>query len=1128
VLIALLGWCLGVTSTNGAEEPAHGGKTLTQWQQTLKSTDPGLRWQAAEALGQLGQRHPRAVVRALKQAAGDEDLDVRLQAVAALTVLRQYAEPAVPALGVALQDKDSDLRRQAALALAAVGPPAEETVSVLGKTLFDPNANVRLAAIGALQSIGPDSARALDDLLAGLKDKVPSVRRASATALAVIVPQAEPRQIEAAVPVVAAALRDTDPEVRRRAAVALGTIGPRAEAAVAALGESSRTAQEPVQREAALALGRIGGKAVAELNRNLEHDSGAVRTQAAEGLQLLGYRARPAFAALTKALDDKDSDVRSQAMAALRASDPEPKDVLPVLKQAVEGRADGSGRVWATAWLGEIAIGIDKQDARDAVSVLTTALADENAGVRRQAAFALGEVGAAAASALEKLREHVNDADAAVRLQVAIALGKIDPQAAREAIPILLKALTARANRGGPAFNQDVAMALAAIGAVEPLLEALEKSTDEATVAGVTFALVRMGPRAKGAFKLLRSALLNSDAGVRARSADAMQAILPDPKEAVPVLVESLRHEDDYIRRWAAAFLSELGARATGPEVGEALEPLTGALRKEAASEVRIYMVRALGEIVAHLKEVPKAPLDQEVVRALLARLGDVNAGVRRETTASLGKIGAAWRGRGAIREAVPPLLGELAKGRPFQAEAASALGQIGYTAPLVDALKTAKSERVRAGAARALALTGPEALNHVPALMAAVKDPDPHVRHEVVLALGAIGRPAAAAVPTLIGALDDGDHVVPPGAALALEQLGPEAESASAALCKALASPSYELRMRAQAALVAIGPGAVSGLREALKAKDPPVVVLAAQAIGRIGLKARAAIPELVLAFGHTNPTAKFATAEALTVLRANLPEAIPALALAVGHSDIRVATTAVALLQELKADALVVVTAFTNRLEEPRTNAPGSIDLHKVIVRALGRVGPTARSAVPVLIVALDDPALMPDAALSLRLILAPGAGGADLVKSLNGSGTARRAPARSGPGVWNCGRRSSPDRTSGAQARPRASSGGPVAGPARGPGRGESAGPDQGAGRWQSPGAVERHCRARTAGHPPGREGRAAQGRAGGTGRRTEALGRSHAGRGGAPVGAGGRHRTGSSAGAREDGPARQGAG
>lgn len=989
VLIAATAVLIGVAGGDGAEEPAHGGKTLTQWQRTLNAPDPSLRWQAAEALGQMGQRHPRAVVRALTQAAGDADLDVRLQAVAALAVLKQSAEPAVPALGAALRDKDSDLRRQAAVALAAVGPAAEEAVPVLGQTLRDPNANVRLAAIAALQSIGPDSARAVSDLLAGLTDKVPSVRRACAAALALIAPQADPRQIDAVVPAVAAALKDTDPEVRRRAAAALGAIGPRAEAAVAALGASSRTAPDAVRREAALALGRVGGKAVDELIRNLGHADFEVRSEAAEGLRLLGDRARPAFAALAVSLNDKNLGVRARASAAVRAGDPETNDVLPVLKLAVEGRLDDAGRLWATAWLGEIALGVEKQPSVEAVALLTAALADGNAGVRRQAAGALGNVGAEAAGAVKGLRDRVNDEDAAVRLQVAIALGKIDPPSAREAVPTLLKALTQRADRGGPPFNTDVAMALAAIGAVEPLLAALETSTDEGTVAGVTFALVRMGPRAKGAFELLQGALRHRDAGVRQRAADAMQAVLPDPKEAVPVLVASLRHEDDYIRGWSAAFLAELGHRATGPEVGAALEPLAAALGKESTSSVRTHLVRSIGEIVPRLKDTPKAPLDQELVRVLVARLADVNVEVRREATASLGKIGAAWKGRGAIREAVPPLLEELARGRPFQAEAAGALGQVGFAAPLVGALKTHKSERVRAGAARALALIGPEALDHVPALTAAAKDVDPHVRHEAVLALGAIGRPAAAAVPTLIDALTDSDHVVPPGAALALGQLGPEAEAASAALGRELGSAAPDLRAQARAALVAIGPGAVPALREALTSPNPTVVILAARAVAGIGSKARAAVPELLAAFGSANSDVKYATAEALTVLQARVPEAVPALTLAVGHPDLTVAATAVTLLRELKADTPAVVTVFVDRLERPRSAAPASLALHKLLVRSLGDVGSSARPAVPALLVSLDDAALTDDAAQSLRVILAPKAGGAELATTLKTQG-------------------------------------------------------------------------------------------------------------------------------------------
>ncbi len=982
VLLLALGLFAIPSATTVAQEPVQGGKTLEQWRQTLKASDPSLRWQAAEALGQLGQRQPRLVVRALSQAVGDEDLDVRLQAVAALSLLRQHAEPAVPALGTALQDKDSDLRRQAALALAGVGPAAEETVATLGRTLHDPNANVRLAALSALQAIGPDAARATDDLLAALKDKVPSVRRASATAIATIIPQADPKSVEAAVPALAAALKDTDPEVRRRAVAALGAIGPRAEAATMALGETSRVIQGPARHEAALALGRIGGKAVAELVSNLQQADATVRASGAEGLQLLGYRARPAFGVLCKALVDKDPTVRARAAAALRACDPEPNNILAILKQSLDASNDVPNRLWAILWLGDIATGIDKEQTKEAVTLLSVALADSDAAIRRQAAFSLGNIGVEASFAVKRLRSSISDSDAGVRLQAAIALGKIDPGAARETIPILLQSISTRGNRGD-LFNRDVAMALAAIGAVEPLVETLEKSTDEGTRAGVTFALVQMGAKAKGAFKYLKTALQNSDAGVRKRSADAMHAILPDPKEAVPVLVESLRHEDDYIRSWAARFLAELGVRAAGAEIGNALEPLNEALKKEATSDVRVHVIRALGEIASHLEVVPKPPLDQELIRALVDHLADINTDVRRETTLSLGKIGAAWKGRGPIREAIPPLLDALAKGRPYQAEAAGALAQIGQLVPLIEAMKNAKNERVRGGAAHAIMLIGPDAVAHVPALVDALKDGDPHVRHEAILALGAIGRPAADAVPALIGALGDADYIVPPGAALALGELGPEADSAVPALCKALASPSYELRAQAQFALVAIGPASVPGLREALKSKDPTVVILAAQAVLRIGAKAQSAIPELILAFGQVNPNVKHTTAEVLAVFGAQTPEAIPALTLAISHFDVKVATAAVTRLQELKAGTPAVLSALIARLEE---NAyPGAIDLHKLIVRTLGKLGPTARPAVPALIAALDVPDLLEDAALALRTVLAPSAKGAELAKVL-----------------------------------------------------------------------------------------------------------------------------------------------
>ncbi len=883
------------------------------------------------------------------------------------------------------------------MALAGVGPLAEETVPLLGRSLQGSQCtNVRLAAIAALRpAMGPDAGRATDDLVVSLADKVPSVRRASATALAVIAPRADPQRINKAVPALARALNDTDPEVRRRAVAALGALGARAEAATAALADVARTPGSPVSREAALALGRIGGPGLTELMRNLEHADASVRVSAAQGLQSLGFRARPALAPLARALTDKDPTVRQVAAAALRASDPEPKDVLPVLQRSLAARDDNAVRFWAVTWVGDIgAGGVEKprtQGSRGpALPPRLGRMRTPPSEARRHWPWgtsaptpARPSRGACAASAMRM--------PACGRTPPSPWDGSTRRRRARR-FPCCWRHSPSSGTAATPSpFNREVALALATIGSVEYLWsKPWRKAMTRASVLESALPSKCMGPRAKGAFKYLQKGLQNAEASARQRSAEAMQAIQPDPKEAVPVLVLALRHDDDYIRRWAAAFLAELGRSGAGPEVADALPPLLEVLKTEAASDVRAHAVRAIGEILAHVKEAPKPAVEQPFIQALVDRLQDANAAVRLEATASLGTIGAGRKGQGPIGQAIPALLEALTRGRPYQAEAANALGQIGQSAPLLDALKRSPSERIRAGAAHALQLIGPtEANAHLPAaLVQALGDKDAHVRHQAALALGSSGRLAADAVPALTAALEDSDSVVPPGAALALTLLGPEAETAAGALGKALTSPSPDLRSQAQAALVAIGPAALPALRTALKSKDVTTVILAAQALQRIGPKARPAIPDLVLAFGHAHPEVKRTTADALVVLQARTPDAIPALTLAVGHPDLEVALAAVGLLQELKANTPEVVTALAARLEEnPNVSGPNpkALELHKLLVRSLGNAGANAHPAVPELAATLDNSDLLEDASQALLAILGRSARGADLVKAL-----------------------------------------------------------------------------------------------------------------------------------------------
>jgi hypothetical protein len=79
-----------------------------------------------------------------------------------------------------------------------------------------------------------------------------------------------------------------------------------------------------------------------------------------------------------------------------------------------------------------------------------------------------------------------------------------------------------------------------------------------------------------------------------------------------------------------------------------------------------------------------------------------------------------------------------------------------------------------------------------VPALVTALRDPDPAVRLKAVEVLGRMGDDAAAAVPDLIKLLDDPDPDVRKAATRTIGRIGPAAKAAVPALMqKLLESPS-------------------------------------------------------------------------------------------------------------------------------------------------------------------------------------------------------------------------------------------------------------------------------------------------------------------------------------------------
>ncbi len=162
---------------------------------------------------------------------------------------------------------------------------------------------------------------------------------------------------------------------------------------------------------------------LAELITELFDPDSRRRIHAAEQIARLGADARPAAVNLVKACGDEVEEVREHVTAALEElGPPRPEDsfLLPTL---LHNPSPDVG-YWAATLLGRL-----KQDAADAVPGLAAVVAGV-AGpldmiVRQRAAWALGEIGPAAASALDALKQAECEADSRLSRLARQAIEKI-------------------------------------------------------------------------------------------------------------------------------------------------------------------------------------------------------------------------------------------------------------------------------------------------------------------------------------------------------------------------------------------------------------------------------------------------------------------------------------------------------------------------------------------------------------------------------------------------------------------------------------------------------------------------------------------------------------------------------
>ncbi|MBN1868574.1 HEAT repeat domain-containing protein [Candidatus Sumerlaeota bacterium] len=163
-----------------------------------------------------------------------------------------------------------------------------------------------------------------------------------------------------------------------------------------------------------------------------------------------------------------------------------------------------------------------------------------------------------------------------------------------------------------------------------------------------------------------------------------------------------------------------------------------------------------------------------------------------------------------------------------------------------------------------------------------------------------------------LVSALADEDEAVRTSAAQAIEKIGPEA---APALAVGLESPNADVRKKAGELLRAIGPEAAVVLHRRLDEGDAQERRRAIAALAEMGAKAEAAFSRIVLALRDDDETVREAAQQAIR----------------------RLEVTILPTLRKMLADP----------------DAARRLDA----VRGLDLVGPTARSATPQLVHALDD---------------------------------------------------------------------------------------------------------------------------------------------------------------------------
>lgn len=247
---------------------------------------------------------------------------------------------------------------------------ASSDIQDLINQLDNPNEEIKSDAINALAKLGARAKPAVPALAKLLKDKSNYVRNFSANALSEI-----GRDAAAAVPALKEAMHDSDPSVSQAAQTALGSIGAASAVAIPDLILFLRDWESSTQEcAAAYALAKIGEASIPELAKLIQDEEKRNVLKAVWCLGAIKPPTPQSLNALTLALNHPSQEVIERSASTLRSLG---APAIPYLMKGLDAR-DPSVRkqsAWALGNMGPIA----KQAL---VKLETMGKKDKDSGVR--------------------------------------------------------------------------------------------------------------------------------------------------------------------------------------------------------------------------------------------------------------------------------------------------------------------------------------------------------------------------------------------------------------------------------------------------------------------------------------------------------------------------------------------------------------------------------------------------------------------------------------------------------------------------------------------------------------------------------------------------------------------------